>query len=356
MVTGRARTLRAVPDVLVNGRAAARRQLSGVERWAVELAERLPALRPGVYAVAAPPSALAYQAGQAWEQGVLPVEARRRGARIILNPANLAPLRWPANVVVIHDAVALTHPEWFSAPYAAWQRRVLPAIARRALQVITVSAFSRDEIAATTGIDPARIAVVPGGVDERFHPDPGAAAAARAQLGLERPYALTVAGEGARKNLVVLGAAARALATHGIDLVAAGSRRAHHGAAADVSGVRHLGYVDDALLPGLYAGARAFVLPSLHEGFGLPVVEAMAAGVPVVASDRGALAETCGDAALLVEPRRPDRVAEALVAVCTEEETAAPLRARGRLRASGLTWGATVAAVDAVLTDARSRV
>jgi glycosyltransferase involved in cell wall biosynthesis len=343
----------AVPDVLINRRAAMRRQLSGVERWAVELSERLPRLAPDVYGVATPPGGFAYQAGQAWEQAALPLEARRRGARIILNPANLAPLRWPGNVVVIHDAVALTHPEWFSAPYAAWQRRVLPAIARRALQVITVSEFSREEIAATTGVDPARIAVVAGGVDERFRPDaPGVGPA----LGLTRPYVLTVAGEGARKNLVVLGAAARALAAHGIDLVAAGSRRAHHGAGADVGGVRHLGYVDDDLLPGLYAGARAFVLPSLHEGFGLPCIEAMAAGVPVVASDHGALPQTCGDAALLVEPRRPDLIAQALVAVCTEDGTAQRLRAKGLQRAGSRSWTATAQGVHAVLAGARSRV
>jgi glycosyltransferase involved in cell wall biosynthesis len=347
--------LRAVAEVLINGRAAARRQLSGVERWATELERRLPALRPDVYAVARPPRGLAYQAGQGWEQVALPAQARRAGARVILNPANLAPLRFAGNVVVIHDAVALTHPEWFSPAYAAWQRRVLPQVARRALAVITVSAFSRAEIALTTGVDEARIAVVPGGVDERFSPAADAAGAAAA-LGLTRPYALTVAGEGARKNLVVLGAAARALGRQGVDLVAAGSRRAHHGAAPDVPGVRPLGYVDDALLPGLYAGARAFVLPSLHEGFGLPCIEAMAAGTPVVASDRGALPQTCGDAALLVEPRRPDLVAQALVAVCTEDATAARLRGAGLRRAARLRWDTAAQAVDAILADARSRL
>ncbi len=340
-----------MPEVLINARAAARRQMSGVERWAVELAGRLPAVRPGAYAIARPPRALAYQAGQLWEQALLPARARQLGAPLILNPANLAPLRFDGNVVVVHDAVALTHPEWFSPAYAAWHARTLPAVVRGARRVVTVSAFSREEIATTTGVDAARIDVVAGGVDARFTPAADAAGARRA-LDLARPYVLTVAGEGARKNLAALGATARALAQRGLELVAAGSRRAHHGPSAGIDGVRHLGYVDDSLLPGLYAGASAFVLPSLHEGFGLPCLEAMASGVPVVAADRGALPATCGDAALLVEPRRPDLVADAVLAALDD----ASLRERGRARAAGFTWEATAHAVDAVLADATPRV
>lgn len=325
--------------------------MSGVERWAVELADRLPAVRPGAYAVARPPRALAYQAGQLWEQALLPAHARRLDASLILNPANLAPLRFGGNVVVVHDAVALTHPEWFSPLYAAWHRRALPAVVRGAVRVITVSDFSRAEIAQATGVDPGRIEVVSGGVDERFAPGADATRARRV-LGLERPYVLTVAGEGARKNLSVLGATVRALAERRIELVAAGSRRAHHGPSAGIDGIRHLGYVDDALLPGLYAGASAFVLPSLHEGFGLPCLEAMAAGVPVVAADRGALPATCGGAALMVEPRRPDRVADAVVAALGDRS----LRERGLAHAATFTWDATARAVDAVLADAVPRV
>lgn len=342
-----------MPEVVINARAAARRQLSGVERWTVELTERLPRLRPGAYAIARPPRALAYRAGQVWEQAALPLAARRAGAELILSPANLAPLRWQGNVVVIHDAVALTHPEWFSPVYAAWHRRALPAVARGARRILTVSEFSRDEIAASVGVDAERITVVPGGVDSRFSASADADAA-RTALGLRRPYALTVAGEGARKNLAVLGATARALSSRGVELVAAGSRRAHHGAGSEVAGLRRLGYVDDALLPGLYAGASAFVLPSLHEGFGLPCLEAMASGVPVVASDRGALPEACGDAALLVEPARPDLVAEAVLAALGSE--ADRLRAAGLARAAAFSWDATARAVDAVLaSEARLR-
>jgi glycosyltransferase involved in cell wall biosynthesis len=330
-----------VAEVVVNARAAARRRLSGVERWAVELAARLPQRRPGFYAVARPPRALAYQAGQAWEQAVLPLRARRLGARLILSPANLAPLAWPGNVVVIHDAVALAHPEWFSAPYAAWHRRMLPAVARRARRVVTVSRHSHDELAALVGVEAS---IVPGGVDARFDPDADAGAARRA-LGLERPYVLCVAGESPRKNLGALGTVARALGGRGIEMVTAGSHRAHHGPPTATPGVRALGYVDDGLLPGLYAGAEAFVLPSRHEGFGLPCLEAMACGTPVVAAAAGALPETCGDAALLVDPGDEAALADAVLAALGD----ARLIADGLARATAFTWERTVREIDALL-------
>jgi len=343
-----------VAQALINARAAAREQMSGVERWAVELSERLPVLRPAAYAVAHPPPGLAYRAGQAWEQTSLPLRARRRGVPLILSPANLAPLTWPGNIVVIHDAVALSHPEWFSRSYAAWQRRMLPATARRARRIITVSAFSRDEIASFTGVDDA-ILVVAGGVDERFGPDADADQA-RQVLGLDGPYVLTVAGVGARKNLAALATSAKELKRRGIALVSAGSHRAHHGEDARVPSVRALGYVDDALLPGLYAGASAFVLPSLHEGFGLPCIEAMASGVAVVAANRGALPQTCGDAAWLVNPESPGEIADALLELVDDGAAARRLRSAGLSRAAQLSWDATARAVDRIVDDEASRL
>ncbi|MGI8579606.1 MAG: glycosyltransferase, partial [Solirubrobacteraceae bacterium] len=243
--------------ILLNARAAARPELGGVERWAREMVARLPAIEPGRYAVARPPAALVHRAGHAWEQVALPGLAAARRAPLLFSPANLAPLAWPRNVVVIHDAAALRHPEYYAAPYVAWQRAVLPRIARRAVHLITVSEFSRAEIVELLGADPAQITVIAGGVDERFTPaaDPESA---RLALKLDRPYVLTVASRIARKNLAALEPAAKRLAAEGIELVAAGGGRPQLREEGAVNGVRALGLVPDELLPGLYAGARAF--------------------------------------------------------------------------------------------------
>jgi glycosyltransferase involved in cell wall biosynthesis len=336
------------PLVAINARAAARPELGGVERYARELSARLPALRPGAYAVLRPPRALAHRAGHAWEQAALPARAAQLGAAALLCPANLAPLAFPRNVVVIHDAAPLRHSGWYSRAYASWQRRVLPPIACRALHVITDSEFSRAELRELLGVE--RVSVVAGGVDPAFSPaaDSGLAQAA---LGLARPYVLCVASHTRRKNLAALALAARALAPDGVEVVVAGGHRPQFAAEDGLGDLRLLGHVPDELLPGLYAGAEAFALPSLYEGFGLPVLEAMAAGTPVVAADTTALPDTCGDAARLVPPQA-ESFREALVALLGDAAERERLRAAGLERAARFTWDATARRVDAVLTRA----
>lgn len=340
--------------IVINARAAIRREISGVERWAREMVERLPALRPEAYLVAAPHPRLAHQPGHAWEQLVLPVRATRARARVIFSPANVAPLAWRRNVVVLHDAVLLSHPEWFSLPYRAWHGPLLHGLARTAHRVIVPSQFSAHELADHTGIDLDRIDIVPGGVDERFSPSVDPQPAQRA-LGLQRPYVLTVGGAGLRKNLAVLEPVAAALHERGIDLAAAGTRRSHHAHSEAVGGIRGLGYVAEELLPSLYAGAQAFVLPSLHEGFGLPCIEAMRSGVPVAASDRGALPETCAGAARLFDPGDPTAVSDAVLQLVKDDAERNRLRAAGLAHAAGLTWERAAHAVDAILAGAARR-
>ena len=274
---------------------------------------RLPRLAPDRYRVVRPP------AGQLGEQAYLPLVR----AELIYSPANLAPVVSRRNVVVIHDTAALRHPEWYSRPYVAWQRAVLPRIARRARLVITVSEFSRREIEQVLG---ARATVIPNGVEERFRP-----------TGEKGDYALVVGTRIARKNMAALDATVRALASKGIELVAAGSGRSYM--RQEVTAIRQLGYVADDELPSLYARARVLLMPSLYEGFGLPVLEAMASGTPVVAANRGALPETCGDAALVVEP---DDFADAALEALDNDR----LIAAGLDRAARFTWERTARETD----------
>ena len=336
------------PPVAINARAAVRREIGGVERVARELAVRLPALRPDRYRVLRPPRALAHRAGHAWEQAALPLLAR--GAELILSPANLAPVASRRNVVVIHDAAALRHPEWYSAPYVRWQRAMLPRIARRARRVITVSEFSRGELTELLGVPADRITVVPNGVDERFSPDADPEPA-RTALALQGDYALVVGTRIARKNTAALAAAAEALAGAAVKLVVAGSGRGYMREEGDgAEAVRRLGYVPDELLPSLYAGACVLLMPSLYEGFGLPCLEAMASGVPVVAADRAALPETCGGAALLVDPGDPAALADAALDAATGAPRAALIEA-GLSRARGFTWDRAAQLTDHVVAD-----
>ncbi len=170
------------------------------------------------------------------------------------------------------------------------------------------------------------------------------------RLGLARPYVLTLATADARKNVAALAPAAAALQQHGIELVWAGDARPYFSDVAATPGVRRLGYIPEPDLPGLYAGARAFVLPSRYEGFGLTCLEAMACGTPVVAADRGALPETCGDAALLVDPDDPAAMAAAVVRAATDQAARSALAEAGRRRAAQFSWQRTAEAVDALLT------
>jgi glycosyltransferase involved in cell wall biosynthesis len=268
--------------------------------------------------------------------------------RLVYSPANLAPVLWPRNVVLVHDVSPLRHPEWYSPTYSSWQRTLLSALVRRGAHVVTVSAFSRDEICELLRVPPARVTVIAGGVDATFSPDVDPEPARRAYA-LDRPYVLTVATASARKNLAALELATRRLGEQGIELVVAGGTRTYLSGAGVPSHARVLGYVPERLLPGLYAGARAFVLPSRYEGFGLTCLEAMAAGVPVVASDEGALRETCSGAALLADPTDEDALAAAIVDSIAEGAARERLRDAGLARAAQQSWDRVARATDQLL-------
>jgi glycosyltransferase involved in cell wall biosynthesis len=261
------------------------------------------------------------------------------------------PLAAPGRLVTtVHDLIPLRYPALVPARHRWAVRGLLGAALRRAARVITVSGATRDEVLARYRLPPEKVRVVPEAAASHFAPPSEARLGeVRARYGLGAPYLLFVGLLEPKKNLgAVLEAVARLRRRghwHG-ELVVAGAPgwgpdpvAAAHGLGLDAA-LRWLGPVPDADLPALYAGAQAFVFPSLWEGFGLPVLEAMASGAPVVASRRGALPEVAGDAALLVEPE-PGPLAEALGAVLADARLRETLRAAGLARAAAFSWERT---------------
>jgi glycosyltransferase involved in cell wall biosynthesis len=166
---------------------------------------------------------------------------------------------------------------------------------------------------------------------------------------LTKPYVLAVGDRGPRKNLEALRPAVGLLRKEGMELVVAGGGRGHQ-LGSLLEGAHDLGYVADEDLPALYAGARAFALPSLHEGFGLTVLEAMAAGVPVVASRRAALPEVVTGAGLLADPDDWGLFAAAVLEAATDEQQRVRLREHGRQVAARYTWERAAQAIHGILS------
>lgn len=255
-------------------------------------------------------------------------------------------------VATIHDLGFLRVPQTFPRFFNLRSRILVRRTARRAAQVITGSNYSRTDILRTYGLPPEKIAAVPYGVSTAFsHPhskDDIRDVAVR--YGIVRPYVLCVGRLNPRKNLPVLAAAfADAKSASGAPhtLVIAGradfasDRIISEAARRAGDTVRFTDFVRDEDLPALYQGADVFVYPSLFEGFGLPVLEAMAAGVPVVTSNTTSLAETAAGAALTVDPSDPAALADALHAMMTDPEIRRACRKKGRIRAAAFTWRET---------------
>lgn len=273
--------------------------------------------------------------GQLWENVVLPAATR---SQLLVNFCNLAPILHPRYVVMIHDAQTFLYPEDYSGKQAAAYRQWMPAIGARAKLVLTVSQFARRSITENgiTSIDKVR--VVYNGTDHILQSLPDSTILSR--LGVTAgQYLLCIGSTKGYKNLRVL-FDALASAPPELPLVVAGGGNPQDFVKAGLappSHVRFTGKVSDSQLRALYENARLFLFSSRTEGFGLPPLEAMQCGCPVIASRAGAMPEICEDGAVLVSPDDPRAWREAIDAV----KTGAPrseLAARGQRRAPLFTW------------------
>jgi glycosyltransferase involved in cell wall biosynthesis len=341
--------------IFVNGKFSAR-PMSGVDRVAAEMLsalDRLIPAKPRRWHLLCPPGARTPTLGRVevrqvgprglplhlWEQTVLPWAARRG---LLLNLAGSAPWFAGTQACFIHDAAVFDTPATYRPLFRWWYGNLFRRHARRGTALVTVSNFSQMRLSAALGTLPQRIGVVPNGADhlQRHPADPDVLS----HLGLRGlPYFLALSNGSRAKNLgAVVQAFARVSARHPVQLVVVGHpNRRVFGAIADVAGTSQIvqaGAVSDGALRALMGESVALVFPSLYEGFGLPALEAMSCGCPVLASNVAALPEVCGTAALYADPDSVPDIAHAMESLLVNPALRQRLREAGHRQVARFRW------------------
>lgn len=346
------------PRIAINGRFLTQRA-SGVQRFAIEaikaidrLLERDYAALKGRVELVAPRKARDFPlkniplrrsgffSGYVWEQVEFPLHA---AGRLLLNLCMLGPLVARHQIVVVHDATVRALPENFSARFRAAYGFLLPRLCRRAELVITVSEFSRREIGKWYGADISKMPVCYEGGDHITAVAADPAVLCRLDL-VGRKFFLGVGVDSANKNIATVVTAFHQAKLGDTVLVLTGAKEPKvFGQIAQIQaeGVRTVGFIPDAELRTLYEHALALVFPSFYEGFGLPPLEAMTCGCPVIISEQPALEEVCGDAALRCRADDTDQIVQHMQALHCDAGLRARLVAAGKERAQRFTWEST---------------
>lgn len=300
-----------------------------------------------------------------WPNFVLPAKAAAEGFDLIhcTTPYGTFTRSRFRNVITICDVTPLLFPAAHGRMNVWHHRFVLPAILKRAASIITISESSKRDIVRIYNVPEEKVTVTCLAADERYRPKPPGTAG-EAVMQIPRPYILNVGTLEPRKNLDGLLRAFAIARKRGLPhtLVIAGARGWGKSRLAGLirelaldDAVLFTGFVEDRDLPHLYAGAEFFVYPSLYEGFGLPPLEAMACGVPVITSNGSSLPEVTGDAALLVDPRSDGELAGAMVRMAGDAGLRQMLQAKGVERAALFSWERTAEETLAVYRQAMAR-
>jgi glycosyltransferase involved in cell wall biosynthesis len=354
-----------VSSIVVNGRYRVH-QITGVQRYAHEIASRLEAKdgeAPGTPLEVLAPVKAKGSLGHLWEQTVLPVACR---GRLLYSPCASGPAFYSRQVVTFHDTFSIEHPEWYSSAYGAWYRFLTTQLVTQCLHVIAVSEYTKSRLVHLLGCDPDQITVIHNGLTrscERVGADE--VEAARQALKLPtRNYVLSLSSLEKRKNLrTILEAWARAYQLLPSDtwLVLAGpeadaSVYGHQNLPIGLPRVIYTGYVPEEHLAGLYSGASLFLFPSLAEGFGLPLLEAMACGLRAITSNTTSLPEVGGDVVTYIDPLDSaalgSEILQAFATGATPEKPFLPAMERAR----HFCWDRAASQTRAVLEAAASFV
>lgn len=359
--------------VVINGRFAGR-PVTGVERYASEIVMALDGLltarhplTEGLRVCLAVPKGtkvgfplaeietqeVGRMSGYAWEQIELPVFAR---TDVVLNLCNMAPILGVRNVTCVHDAHIWLVPDNYSLTFRMAYWVLQPLSIRRSRSWVTVSQTSSDELVECGAANRPSQAITYNGAD---HASQWSPAQARLDVSkLPARYVFALGSKSPNKNMALIYALADRLAPTGIGVVVAGGSNSRiFGQSAETASPNaiHVGRVSDDDLALLFRGAQGFLFPSLHEGFGLPAVEAMQLGCPVIASSAPAMPEVLGTAAVLCNPHNVDAWVAAVQRLCGDAQWRQQLIERGRERAASYSWRASALKLLPLLSDAGSR-
>ena len=341
--------------VYINGRFLTQR-ITGVQRYALEA---LLALDRRVHSglegtdlqcvVLAPPGTtspplraiefrqVGHLRGNAWEQLSL---ARATRGELLFSFSATGPLLKTRQVVTIHDAAVYAVPQAFSFRFRSWYKLLLGQLAPRLPLVLTVSDFSKREVSRHFGFDADKVRVTTEGFQHILRQTPDTRVLDKHRLRPKR-FVLAVSSQTPNKNFGLIVEAVQRLVDPDFEVVVAGGFDARVFGAAHLPRlpfVRCVGYVSDAELRALYEHAALFVYPSLYEGFGIPAIEAMACGCPVIASNAASVPEVCGDAALYISPHDPQGLANALSRLMGDEKERERLAEAGQRWVQRYTW------------------
>ncbi|WP_082072868.1 glycosyltransferase family 1 protein [Hyphomicrobium sp. 99] len=334
----------------INGRFFSQKT-TGVQRYASEIVaaiDTLDDLRPGeatMFIANSAPAPIALNsielcavgqsANQIWEQWQLP----RSTSKPILNLCNRGIIAAKQQTICIHDTNVFTCPESYSRQFRLFYKALLPFFARRASRLTTVSSYSADELSTRFDIPRERITVLYNGHEHAFRWRAANSDIMR-RFRFDRPFVLTIGSQAKHKNIGMLMGLADALDDMGVDLAVAGGSGGIFADDANrkQANVRLLGYVSDDDLAALLSNALCLAFPSLTEGFGLPLVEAMALGCPVISSNSACMPEICGDAALFADPTDPSSWRRQIKTLLDSKSLQGELSSRGRLHVRRFSW------------------
>lgn len=330
-------------EIVINARFLTQK-LTGVQRYAIEISKSLKQLKPKIKFLA-PRNILhvdvakelgieviGNSTGYFWGQIELPLYLKSIGSPLLFNPANMAPIFYRNKIVSLHDIAFVKYPSGFDWRFRFVYKVLIPIILKTSNKIITVSQFSKKEIIDYYALSTDKIAVINGGIDEKFHTS--------LNKHTEKEYFLGVSSLDARKNFKGLIEAFLKLNHPSIKLYIIGDKNnafKHIDVITDER-IKFLGRVTDEELISYYSGALAFIYPSFYEGFGLPLLEAMACGTPVITSNLSSMPEVCGDAAMYVDPYDVEDIANKLQIVLEDEVLQRVLIDKGLIHVQKFSW------------------